>query len=60
MTHAIELWRLIACADEPSEALRRPASESELAFAEEGDETMIEIGRQFPGLSPELARYLSR
>jgi hypothetical protein len=60
MAHVIDIWRLIASADERSEALRRPASESELAFAEEGDEALIEIGRQFPGLSPELARYLSR
>jgi hypothetical protein len=60
MTHAIEIWRLIASADEPSEALRRPASEMELSVAEAGDAALVEIGRQFPGLSPELARYLAR
>lgn len=59
MTHAIDIWRLVAVVDElVSHA--EPAPGDELPSPEQGDEAVIEISRQYPGLSRALAEYLAR
>jgi len=58
VTHSIEIWQAM-----PGPADHLPpfaASDSELPTPEEGDEAVIELLRQYPSLSREMAEYLAR
>ena len=60
MTHSIEIWRAELTEHDQARGLSLPVAEAELIAAEEGDEVMIELCRQFPALSRAIAEYLAR
>ena len=59
MTHSIEVWRAVMLDDELLPLLL-PATEAELPSNDEGCDAIIELSRQFPCLSLEIAAYLAR
>lgn len=60
MAHSIEVWRAVLIADGLLQPLSALAAEGELPAPEDGDDAVIEICRQYPGLSREVAEYLAR
>jgi hypothetical protein len=59
VTHSIEVWRAVVVFGERTPIIM-PAVETELPAAEEADDVFVELSRQFPALSRELAEYLAR
>ncbi len=59
MTHSIEVWRAVLVLGERLPVLVL-AAEAELPAPEEGDDVFVELSRQFPALSREVAAYLAR
>jgi hypothetical protein len=59
VTHSIEVWRAVVMLGERLPVIV-PAVETELPAAEEADDVFVELSRQFPALSRELAEYLAR
>jgi hypothetical protein len=59
MSHAIEVWRAVLSTPRTLLTLL-PAQEDELPGPDEGDEAVVELTRQYPGLSRALAEYLAR
>lgn len=59
MSHGIEIWRAILSTPRTMLTLQ-VGTEEELPGPEEGDEAVVELTRQYPGLSRELAEYLAR
>lgn len=60
MTHSIEVWRPDLSAAEQRQPHLAPPSEPDLPAPEDGDDPVIELCRQYPGLSRALAEYLAR
>ena len=59
MSHGIEIWPAILSTPRTMLTLL-VGTEEELPGPGEGDETVVELTRQYPGLSRELAEYLAR
>ena len=60
MAHSIDVWRLDFSTDNPPLAVSLPASASDLVAAEESDQAVIELCRQYPALPRAIAEYLAR
>jgi hypothetical protein len=60
MTHSIEIWRAELTEHDQARGLSLPVAAAELTAAEEGDEVVIELCRQFPALPRAIAEYLAR
>lgn len=60
MTHSIEIWRTDLLMSERLLPLSAPAADAELPAPDETDEAVVELCRQYPGLSRALAEYLAR
>ncbi len=59
MSHRIEVWRGILSTAQTLLVVPL-APEEELPEPDEGDEAVVELTRQYPGMSRELAEYLAR
>lgn len=59
MTHSIEVWRAVLTPDALT-PLTVAAVDTDLPAAEESDDAFVEVSRQYPGLSREIAAYLAR
>jgi hypothetical protein len=60
VAHSIEIWWEVAVLARDHAPVLMPAAETELPEAEEGDDAFVELSRQFPALSREVAAYLAR
>lgn len=59
MSHGIEIWRAVLSTPRTMLTLLA-GTEEELPGPDEGDEAVVELIRQYPGLSRALAEYLAR
>lgn len=60
MAHSIEIWRAVLGMAEMRLAPGQSVAEEELSAAEATDTPVVELSRQYPGLSRAIAEYLAR
>jgi hypothetical protein len=60
MTHSIEVWRPELGVAEPLCLVFTALAEADLPLPEEDDAAVVELSRQYPSLSREVAEYLAR
>ncbi len=60
MVHSIEIWQSVVTLAEERLPVLMPAAAADLPAPGEGDDVLIELSRQFPALSREIAAYLAR
>lgn len=60
VVHSIEIWQSVVMLAEERLPVLMPAAEADLPAAEAGDDVFVELSRQYPALSREIAAYLAR
>jgi hypothetical protein len=60
MAHSIEVWRAVSSTADQLQPLDELAAEAELPGPDESWDAVVELCRQYPGLSRILAEYLAR